>query len=544
MKITLLVTTFNSLTQAVYTSLLDRGESVDIVYAINDGQMLREIEAFGPELILCPFLKQYIPESIYLNYPTFIFHPGPRGDRGPNALEYALQHHSKLWGVVILKANEIYDGGDIYAEVAFDVRKTYKASLYRQEVVRASLEALEIFYLHYILNQKIPQLMQPIHEKFTQKKRAIDWEKESTEEIIEKIYLSDSLPGVLDEFLGLSCYLFGAWREERLKGSPKEILAKRDGAICVGTVDGAVWISHLKEVGGFKLPATYVLKERLQGVKEMRLPLLFDKSYDTFYEVSMEKRECVAYLCFNFHNGAMSAEQCIRLKYAVEYLKEECDVLVLVGGMDYFSNGIHLNILEDSAKQGEDGWGNINAMNDLIQSILFAEEVVTIASFGRNAGAGGVFMGLACDYTVGKEGVVLNPHYKTLGLSGSEYHTYTLPKRVGERKAAELLEASLPISVQEAKKIGMIDEVFSHHDYYEALHQFALSKNDPAFLWDKEEYLMKEKAQIEICKENELSIMYPEFWEKESAFHTLRQEFVYKVCPKETPKRLKGKIHA
>ena len=150
-------------------------------------------------------------------------------------------------------------------------------------------------------------------------------------------------------------------------------LAKRDGAICLGTTDGAVWITHLKEPGRFKLPATYVLKEKLQGVKEDRLPLVFDKSYDTFHEVSVEKRDNVAYLCFNFHNGAMSTAQCIRLKYAVEYLKNECEVLVLIGGMDFFSNGIHLNILEDSAKQGEDGWANINAMNDLVHSILYAE---------------------------------------------------------------------------------------------------------------------------------------------------------------------------
>jgi hypothetical protein len=27
---------------------------------------------------------------------------------------------------------------------------------------------------------------------------------------------------------------------------PGRVLARRDGAICIGTIDGAVWISHLK----------------------------------------------------------------------------------------------------------------------------------------------------------------------------------------------------------------------------------------------------------------------------------------------------------
>jgi putative two-component system hydrogenase maturation factor HypX/HoxX len=212
-----------------------------------------------------------------------------------------------------------------------------------------------------------------------------------------------------------------------------------------------------------------------------------------------------------------------------------------MGGEDFFSNGIHLNILQDSQKQGEDGWANINAMNDLVRAILYADEVVTVASFSRNAGAGGVFMGLACDYVVAQDGVVLNPHYKTLGLSGSEYHTYTLPKRVGKEVATKLLDECLPISVTQAKSLGMLDEVFSHNDYMQSLHGFALSTVDDDFLWNKEDYLEENRAKIEALKEKELEVMHPEFWDEESEFHNLRYDFVYKVCPLETPSRLKFK---
>jgi len=333
--------------------------------------------------------------------------------------------------------------------------------------------------------------------------------------------------------------LYGVHKEERLRGKPKEIIAKRDGAICLGTIDGAVWVSHLKTLDGFKLPATYVLKEKLQGIKEERLALIFDKSYETFNEVSMQMRDNVAYLYFNFHNGAMGTAQCIRLKYAIEYLKLECDVLVLMGGDDFFSNGIHLNILEDSQKKGEDGWANINAMNDVVSAIIYADEVVTVASFTHNAGAGGVFMGTACDYVVAKDGVVLNPHYKTLGLSGSEYHTYTLAKRVGAAQADKLLNECLPISVNQAKSLGMIDEVFEHQEYLESLHAFAKSKYDDEFLWDKEDYLEQNRTMIEVLKEKELAVMYPEFWDNTSDFHGLRHDFVYKVCSASTPTRLK-----
>jgi putative two-component system hydrogenase maturation factor HypX/HoxX len=539
MTLTLLTTTYNSLTQAVHTALKDKGYKVDITYAINPTQIQKEIKSFNPQIILCPFLKSYIPKEIYESYPTFIFHPAPRGDRGAYSLDYAIFNQEKEWGGVWLRANELYDGGDIYAEDSFEMRESYKASIYRQEMVRVAVSTLDKLFKNIKKGNTTPQILNPIHKPFTQKIRAIDWEKDTTDEIIKKINCSDSLPGVLDNILGIECYLFGVWREDKFRGEPKEILAKRDGAICLATVDGAVCISHLKEVDRFKLPATYVLKDKIKGIKEDRLPLLFDKSYNTFYETSVEFRDNVAYLCFNFHNGAMSTAQCIRLKYAVEYLKGQCEVLVLVGGMDFFSNGINLNILEDSQKQGEDGWANINAINDLIKSIIFADEIVTIASFARNAGAGGVFLGLACDFVVAKEGVVLNPHYKSLGLTGSEYHTYSLPKRVGEVEAQKLLDESLPISVEYAQKIEMVDEVFSHNSYYKELHQFARDRFDEEFIWDKQEYLEENKKWIEEVKERELSIMYYELWNKNSIFHTLRADFVYKRCPLKTPKRLK-----
>jgi len=540
MKITLLVTSFNSLSQAMYVALQDRGEDVDVVYATSQTRD-EEITRFAPELILCPFLKHYIPASIYENYPTFVFHPGIRGDRGAYSLEWALWQEKKEWGGVWLRADKELDGGDIYAMGNFAMRDTYKASVYRNEEVHLATVLLDEFLENIQKNNATSQLQNPIHPKFTCK---IDWHSDTTAKIIKKINTLDSFPGIEDEILGVKCHLFGAWEEEKLRGStPKEILAKRDGAICLATVDGAVWVTHLKQKGGFKLPSTYVLKERLKGIKEDRLPLIFDRSYKTFYEISCDIKDGVAYLYFNFHNGAFSSDKCIKLKYAFEYIKEQVDVVVLMGGLDFFSNGIHLNILEDSKKNGEDGWSNINAMNDLVGAVLQADDVVTVASLEKNAGAGGVFLALACDVVVAKEGVVLNPHYKTLGLSGSEYHTYTLPKRVGEQKAKELLERCLPISASKAKELGMIDEVFGAEGYTKELEAYVqeLFSEDELedFLWEKEECIEEEKEAMELCKRQELQTMHPEFWEENSPFHQLRYEFVYKICPTQTPKRLK-----
>ncbi len=547
MKILLIISSFNSLSQSVYCKLQELEHKVFIKFAISKELMIESVQEINPDIVFCPFLKQFIPSEIFENYPTFVLHPGIIGDRGHNSLDNAINDQVKQWGVVILKANEILDGGDIYAQSNFIMREeSNKASIYRNEVTQATLKAMEQFLQNYHNKDFIPtkQILNPIHKNLSQENRKINWQKDNTKQILKKINMSDSTPGVKDEILGVECYLFSAFIEDTLRGKTKEILAKRDGAICIGTIDGAIWISQIQELDSFKLPATYVLKDKIKGIEEKRIPLVIEDERKSFYELRVQRKDEIAYLYFNFHNGAMTSTQCIKLKYAIEYLKEECKVLVLMGADDFFSNGIHLNILEDSKKQGEDGWSNINAMNEAVKAVLLCDEIITVASFNKNSGAGGVFLGLACDYAISSENTIFNPHYKTLGLSGSEYHTFILPKRVGQTKSKELLENCLPINANYAKKINMIDEVYPFEDYQEKLEIFCenLLKNEDTFeefIDRKKDFLEQELPLMEECKEKELQIMYDEFWQKSSSFHTLRYDFVHKIKPKNTPKRLK-----
>ena len=556
MRILLISTAFNSLSQRIFCELKELGHVVSVQFASSDEAMLLAVETFSPEIIICPYLSRFIPASIFEKVPTFIVHPGIRGDKGAFSLDHAVLEDKAKWGVSIIKANGEFDGGDIWATEDFMMRKTKKASLYRREVNMAASKAIKYLLETYHKNNTvIKQLTIPRHPFLTQQDRAIDWSCDTTDTIITKINAADSLPGVKDTLLGMECYLFGAHKEDLTqdkkmqeaseKVAIKEIFAKRDGAICLKTIDGALWVSHLKAKERFKLPSTYLLKERLKGVKEFRIPLYLETKRETFYEISVERRGEVAYLYFDFHNGAFSAEQSIRLKYAIETLKEECKVLVLMGGEEFFSNGIHLNVLEDSKKVGEDGWSNINAMNDMVRSTLLADDILTVAAIRAGTGAGGLFLGLACDYVVAREGVVLNPHYKTIGLSGSEFHTYTLPKRMGEMMASKLLDEALPISAKEAKSIGLVDELFSEgwELFDEELHQFAealVSDEDAWYdlLVAKRECLEEDEARIAHLHKRELERMHPEFWEDSSLFHQLRRDFVYKTCPTTTPERL------
>lgn len=547
MRVLLLISSFNSLSQKVYVRLKEKNYTVSIKYAIDDELMIKEVQRFKPDIILCPFLNKFVPKQIFQNIPTFIVHPGVIGDRGSNSLDLAILENKKTWGVVVLKADENFDGGDIYSYENFLMpQNKSKASIYRNEVTNCAIKAIDELFKNLKDSKFTPkkQILNPIHKKVTQEDRKINWQEDSSEVIIRKINASDSSPGVEEILLGKQCYLYNAILEDELKAEPKQIVAKRDNAICIGTIDKAIWITHLKEKNYFKLPATYVLKDRLKGIKEQRLPLVLHEHKNTFYELRVNIENEVAYLYFNFHNAAMSTSQCIRLKYAIDYLKQECKVLVLMGAEDFFCNGIHLNILEDSKKQGEDGWSNINAINDVVKSIIFSPEIITVTSFGKNAGAGGVFLGIASDFVIINEQVVLNPHYKTLGLTGSEYHTYSLPKRVGKQKAKEIIDKCLPIGSKDAKKIGLVDKVFKSETYENNLKNFCENLiEDFDWYYDfcekKEEYLNENTEYINSCKHKELKVMYEQFWNKNSKFHTLRKQFVYKKTALKTPKRLK-----
>ena len=252
--------------------------------------------------------------------------------------------------------------------------------------------------------------------------RSIDWDRDTVATIIRKIRAADSAPGVLSKLLRIDCFLYGAHEEDRLKGPAGEILARRDGAICVGAIDGAVWVSHLKAksagrthkeicrlaqtdlgcdqcaeeicaVSGIKLPATQVLGPLLRGVPNKPLPIDAPADHRTFREIVYREEDKIGYLSFDFYNGAMSTAQCQRLRDAFLYARlRPTKVIVLLGGRDFWSNGIHLNVIEASADPAKKSWRNINAMNDLIHEVVNTMSHVVIAGMRGNAGAGGAIL--------------------------------------------------------------------------------------------------------------------------------------------------------
>jgi putative two-component system hydrogenase maturation factor HypX/HoxX len=577
-RILLVTTAYNGLCQRAHIELVDCGHDVSITLALNEDEIRKAVALFQPHLIVCPFLKEKVPADVYRKTLTIILHPGVRGDRGPSSLDWAIANEESEWGATALQADEEMDAGPIWATAVFPMRAGSKASLYRREVTRAAIEAMLATiervergdFTPEPLDYEDPKVRGALRPPMKQKDRAIDWRRDAVATILQKINAADSAPGVLDDIDGEEFYLYGAHEEGQMRGAyPGEIIAQRHGAICRVAVDGAVWISHLKKknvakrsfldrliVGhskafDFKLPATMALGEKAKELPHSPIEPLYRGAGNTFKEIWYEEAAQVGYLHFDFHNGAMSTTQCERLLEAYRLAaKRPVRVLVLMGGTDFWSNGIHLNTIEAADNPADESWRNINAIDDVVCEIVSTMNLLTVAAIWGGCGAGGAIMPLAADEVWAREGVVMNPHYKTMGLYGSEYWTYLLPRRIGPCMALELTERPLPIGMRKARAIGMVDRTMPDdwEAYLAELRRGAEAlAQDPDYddrLREKresraEDEAIKPLASYRAAELNRMRVnFYGRFYGGDTSYHEARHAFVHKTRPKRTAAHL------
>ena len=291
MRILFLVSARDGLSQRAWIVLTELGHEVTVAVVESAAAMEAAVREHDPQLIVCPFLKHMIPKSIWSERRCLVVHPGPRGDRGPSSLDWAIELDARDWGVTVLQANGEPDAGQVWATREFPMRRVGKSSLYRHEVRHAAVEALVEATERIIRYDGQPHELRSLklavkgraRPLMSQGARAIEWDVDRTDTVVRKIRAAEGHPGVLDAIDGMQFHLFGAHPERVLRGQAGEIIAPRTGAICRATVDGAVWITHLKRRDTgldryFKLPATRALA--LAGV-ELDVPEIAERPIPT-----------------------------------------------------------------------------------------------------------------------------------------------------------------------------------------------------------------------------------------------------------------------
>ncbi|CAG8626427.1 11351_t:CDS:1 [Dentiscutata erythropus] len=559
---------YNGMTQRIENELLRLGHTVTFQTADSDDAMRSAFALHKPDLIICPTLMKAIPEDIYTKVKCLIVHPGIKGDKGPSSLDWAIIDKKDEWGVTILEADKEMDAGAIWASENFLVPKAItKTHLYNSHVINKAskliLECIEKFQLNNFkpeqLNYANASVKGRLHETIKQShsNRKINWETDTTEIILRKIRAADSQPGVKAEIdlnnKKITRFLYDAHNEKTinkdLMAYPGKVLAKQDDAICIATKDGAFWVSQLRspktqtDPYPFKLPATIQLGELSENTPIINPnQTLTTPTLDTFQEISFESFGSYGVLHFNFYNGAMSTSQCERLLKAIKQCqKMPIKGLILAGGENIWSNGINLNVIQHAANPSIEAWKNIKAINEVVKEIIKLTNIITVSAVQANAGAGGVYLALATDFSFVKPGVVLNPHYKNMGLYGSELHTYTATKRIDTFILKQIKENAKPIIAVEAIEIGLFDnliqqgQVNPEQSFLDSVKKFmniatADTTKFTKFIENKQDIRMRDESakSLDEYEKHELEEMHKDFFENRNNFHEKRQSFITK----------------
>lgn len=549
MRILLLAHSFNSLSQRLLVELAERGHTVSVELDINDAVTREAVGSFRPDVILAPFLKRPIPEDIWRNHRCLIVHPGIAGDRGPSALDWALLEGEPQWGVTVLQAEAQMDAGPVWASASFPLRAATKSSVYRSEVADAAVQAVLVSLARIEAvdsgrdagparaDPRDPGIRGRARPLCRPSDRAIDWQDDSTETVLRKIRSADGSPGVLDSVFGRAVRIYDAHRADGVFGRAGDIIARCGDALARATSDGAVWIGHVREERpmALKLPTACIFAAESAG-----LPTTAG-----YEPIRYEEEGDVGLLHFELYNGAMSTAQCNALRDAyARALERPTRVLVLTGGPDYWSNGIHLGVIEAAESPAEESWRNINAIDDLARDIITTSDRLVISALRGGAGAGGVFLALSADEVWACPGVVLNPHYKDMGnLYGSEYWTYLLPRRVGEEEAVKIMQRRLPMGMAQALRLGLIDRLLPQVAQRSPEAIVAMARAiaaDEAFerriAAKRRRRESEERAKpLENYRTEELARMHRNFFGFDPSYHVARHNFIYKIPKSRTP---------
>jgi enoyl-CoA hydratase/carnithine racemase/methionyl-tRNA formyltransferase len=513
------------------------------------------------------------------------------------------------WGVTVLQAIEQLDAGPVWAfeqfPVNIDQHGLSKSELYRGPVSRSAISAcitavnriqraagISAVSPSVVADLSFKQLSVKLQLPFQGGKtcdrpllkanqREFDPSKHTAQQISRRIRSGDSQPGSMSSIFGQKLYIYGGIVEECPEGpnagafpaaSPGTIVATRNEAVCIATADGlGVWITHVRRPKRAqdtslwpKVPAVFgllqlgILQPSQLRRLDWELPNDWSKSpFSTLQEVWVDfvshgpEQKRVAYVYFDFYNGAMSTAQCSYLIEAFEYVlghhttKTPIAAVVLMGG-SYFSNGIHLNTIESSSNPAQESWLNINRIDDVVFYLLHkfpSASITTIAAMRGNAAAGGVALGTACDVVIAGADITLNPAYRGVGLYGSEYHTLSYNGRCGPVKGREILRSMTPLSPFDARSIGLVDHVFpgtglvldkrirNHVAVIARSGSLGRVKN-----WKTSVDLSL--GNLAVVRAAELGEMALDFWSARSErYHSRRFAFVRKVKSKHTPFR-------
>jgi len=193
-----------------------------------------------------------------------------------------------------------------------------------------------------------------------------------------------------------------------------------------------------------------------------------------FRHLMLEQQEAVAILTLNRPPAnALSQEIFADLTEALDYVEKESSikVLLLKGEGKFFAAGA--DIKEFTTVETPEQSKEMARVGQRVFNRMEAYPKPIIAAIHGAALGGGLELAMGCHIRFATPTAKLGLPELNLGLIPGFAGTQRLPRIIGKAKALELLFTSQPISGEEAKQLGLVNQCFSEEELFDKSLAFA-----------------------------------------------------------------------
>jgi methylglutaconyl-CoA hydratase len=189
-----------------------------------------------------------------------------------------------------------------------------------------------------------------------------------------------------------------------------------------------------------------------------------------------------------------------------EVAKSDAIVLIITGAGKAFCSGMDLDNLKSLlGRSPEQSLEDSRIMAELFRS-LYEFPKITIAAVNGPAIAGGAGLALLCDFTLAVPETKFGYTEVRIGFVPAIVSTFLL-RQVGEKQARDLLLTGRPFGVEEAARIGLVNEIVAPDRLMPHARELAASlmENSPASLRATKQ-LLTEHARVELDTQIEKAV--------------------------------------
>jgi 2-(1,2-epoxy-1,2-dihydrophenyl)acetyl-CoA isomerase len=176
--------------------------------------------------------------------------------------------------------------------------------------------------------------------------------------------------------------------------------------------------------------------------------------------------------------NALNPDLCRDLLHGLLHAGDDKSVLavVITGSGRGFCGGGDVHYLRDARNQKSvaDLEVLLNLGKEICVAIATMPKVVIAAVNGPAAG-GGMSLALACDLRIAAESAVFTQGFSRLGLYPDFGATFFLPRLLGLARASELFYTSEKIGAADAKRIGIVYDVYPDDKFQQQTAELAAS---------------------------------------------------------------------